>query len=123
MGFDEALADGQSQASAARLGRVERLERLLALFGGEARAVVAHGDAQGLAAVELGGRDANCHARRALTCRQGVVEQITELLPEVEGGAGALEVDAVDLLAQLAAGRGPTELDPGLAPDLGQVAC
>ena len=52
--FDDLFGDGETEAGASSLGRKKRLENLLQVFLGDAIAVVAEGDAEGVVVLEMG---------------------------------------------------------------------
>src|SRR5262249_10455240 len=97
---------------------------LLALFRPEAGAVVRDDHLETLPPLDLCRRAAEGDPSRPTCYAQGIIQQVTEDMPEVEGAHFAPQVGDLDLLPQLGIPVRPrgAELCPGLPPDLGQVA-
>src|SRR5205814_6281628 len=90
----------------------------------QARAVVAHGDAECRLSVELGVVATDLDPGGIGAGVEGVIQDIAEDLPQPEGVRRAVQVDAVGPLAEgiLPARSRCLELRPRLPPDLRQVA-
>src|SRR5262249_18418224 len=122
MCLDGAFAEGQTQASATQLGREKRLEQFRALFGVEARPVVAPGDLHSRSPRDPGRRTADPHLGWVAPGGQGVFQQVAEALLQVERVGQALPLVAPRLLPQLrpfAFAQG-AEVRPRLLPECGE---
>src|SRR5262249_52165328 len=84
MRLDDPFDDGQAEARPLGLGGVKRLEQLLPLIGGEARAVVPDRDRNSGSAVDRGLGPVDVDLDRVAAGGQGVVEDVEEDLDHPE---------------------------------------